>query len=764
MIPFCIFALILSSTVLQWFPSLPYLTELTIGILVCLCFIQGYRWMCILLAVMLGFWVTTWYGQERLEKALPVSLINQTITVQGQIISVPTVRDQTTQFTAQLSEYKTAQGWQPFDLRAKLSIYPDRNMTTLLNMQIGDRWEWTVRLKPPHGMANPGGFSQEKSLFLQNIQATGYLVLKVPQKKISEQASMWQQFLAWRAELAQQMTLAVNNSDYVGLLQALTLGMYDDIKPEQWKILQVTGTAHLMGISGMHICLVSGLVFKLTSYLWRLRRRAYYRYSAPVVSAWMAIIAAFIYCAISGFVVPAQRACVMLMVVLWGLIQQRHYSSWHILSVAALFVWCLDPLATWTPGFWLSFGAVALLYFGLRDRIRPHYVWQQWGRTQWLMFVGLMPILLGFFSQLSLVSPFINIMVIPLVEGIIVPIALIGTILLPIFFNLGAMILKSADLGLQWVMVFLEWSAALPFAVWTFPFIPLTYVLLSCLGVFALLLPRGTPGRYCAAMTILPLFFITSPRPHIGEIWIHVLDVGQGLAIVVQTAEHTLIFDTGPKWFKSSDAGKSVVLPFLSQAGIKQIDTVVVSHPQADHDGGWETLQKNISIAKTYTGFLDDNTQYCLVNERWEWDDVSFEFLHPTDTLTGDLNNHSCVLRIKTGTQAILLTGDIEAEAEAQLLKNKQHLPASVLVAPHHGSLSSSTSAFIEAVQPQHVIYPVGYYNRFGFPKLAVMDRYDAIGARAWRTDLQGAVRVVLSPEHEPFISSFREEYLYFWR
>jgi competence protein ComEC len=438
----------------------------------------------------------------------------------------------------------------------------------------------------------------------------------------------------------------------------------------------------------------------------------------------------------------------------------RNFNVSRTLLLALLLVLILDPWAVLAIGFWLSFGAVALLFYVGTARVGEVRGWRatlaQWGATQWAVTVGSLPLLLLFFQQFSLVSPLANALAIPLVSFAITPLALLFAVL-PwpplLFFD-------------HWLMAqlmgLLEWLALWP--VWQQSAPPLWASLVGGLGVLWLLLPHGFPARWLGMCLLLPALFFPAPRPATGEAWIEVLDVGQGLAVVVRTADHALLYDTGPLYSAESDAGQRIVVPYLRATGVKQLDTMVVTHRDKDHSGGVVAVQEALPIVRTLSSVAELSGEACVAGQHWAWDGVRFAVLHPEANVyekpVRKTNNVSCVLSIENAAGRVLLTSDIEAvDEQALLARSPAALRSDILLVPHHGSRTSSTPEFVAAVGARDAIFPVGYLNRYGHPRPEIVEHYK--GSRLWRTDRDGQVRITLSGNIG--LSAFRQEHRRYW-
>jgi competence protein ComEC len=361
--------------------------------------------------------------------------------------------------------------------------------------------------------------------------------------------------------------------------------------------------------------------------------------------------------------------------------------------------------------------------------------------------------MLVLFQQVSLVSPLANAVAIPLVSLVVTPLALLGAAL-PFDWPLAL-----AHALLELLMAVLAWLAELPSALWR-QHAPVPWTVpLALLGIAWMLLPRGFPARWLGAVLALPLFAVLPPAPAAGELWITVLDVGQGLAVLVRTEKHALLYDAGPAFNAFADSGSRIVLPYLRGEGIARLDALVVSHDDRDHSGGAASVLEGMPVATLWSSLPADHalvaaresSEPCAAGSGWEWDGVAFEFLHPgPEAVSGRgarANNRSCVLRIAAPGGRMLLTGDIERAAERELLQRAPGLlAADALLVPHHGSATSSSPEFVREVAPRYAVLTVGYRNRFGHPREEVLARYRDAGSTLLRTDTGGAVEIRFAP------------------
>jgi competence protein ComEC len=524
-----------------------------------------------------------------------------------------------------------------------------------------------------------------------------------------------------------------------------------------------------MSISGLHVTMVSGLAAAVVLWLWKRSPRLMLRLPAQKAAAVAAVLTAFAYTLLTGFAVPAQRTLYMVAVVALALWLNRLQSSSRVLATALGVVLVLDPWAVVSPGFWLSFGAVAvMLYVGVSAWRGRHWA-IAWGRMQWAITIGLAPLLLVLFQQVSLVSPVANAIAIPVVSLVVTPLALAAAVL-P-----GAWVAELAHGVLALLMPVLDWLAALPAAAWQQHAPAPWAAALAIVGIAWMLAPPGIPARYAAPLLLAPMFLVRPPALEAGTARVTFLDVGQGLAALVQTRNRTLLYDAGPAYSLEADAGNRVVVPFLRGEGVAALDAVVVTHNDNDHAGGAASVMRTIPTATLWSSLDAAHPAMahapvrlpCRAGPRWEWDGVTFAMLHPPAATYDDPwlkpNSRSCVLRVSTRYGAVLLTGDIEERDERALLAGGSDLDATVLLAPHHGSGTSSTAAFVGAVRPAHAVFAVGYRNRFGHPKQEVVGRYVAAGATLWRSDRDGAITVRLGPQGVA-LSRYRDERRRYWR
>lgn len=728
----------------------------------------GRRALAVMTAALAGFAWAAALGQARLADALPEANEGRDIRVTGVVAGLPQAYENGVRFDFAVESSDAA-----VPSRISLAWYRGWRLEesdewhALQELHAGERWQLVVRLKRPHGNLNPQGFDYEAWLFERGVRATGYVRADDGNRRLAA-------FVARPAYGVERLREAVRarflralpEHDYAGVLVALAVGDQRAIDGGLWQLFARTGISHLMSISGLHVTMVAALGAWLVSFFWRRRPALMLRLPAQKAAAAAGWATAFAYCLLAGFGVPAQRTLFMLSVVALALWLGRAASGSRVLALALLLVLLADPWAVLSAGFWLSFGAVALLFFVSSGRLAPRHWLAEWGRAQWAVTLGLIPALLALFQQFSLVSPIANAVAIPVVSFVVTPLALIAAVL-----PFDALLLLAHQI-LAGLMAFVEWLAGLPLAVWQQHAPPVWAVGLAALGCAWLLLPRGFPARGVGALLIFPLVLVEPARPAVGELRLTVLDVGQGLAVHAQTASHDLVYDTGPQFSPDANSGNRILLPYLRAAGVRRLDGLILTHEDKDHSGGALSLLDGLPVAWTSSSLPDDHPfreapghRTCIDGQAWEWDGVRFEMLHPEATGYASAkrksNDMSCVLKVSSAYGSALLTGDIETISEQALSKRQgERLRADVLLAPHHGSRTSSSPEFLAAVGAETVVFPVGYRNRFRHPNEAVWRRYEETGAQLLRTDRDGAVTVEFAvPRRLTFERAARRRY-----
>jgi len=701
----------------------------------------------LLCAALLGFCYSAWIAQQRLSDTLPDEWQGKNIVVTGIVAEMPRLHERGLRFAFDVESIQTEGAHVPHHIQ--LATYDD-DSNDPLEINAGQRWQLTVRLKQPHGTGNPYNFDFEAWALERDIRATGYVYARGDNRMLSEQTSSPAYLVQrLRETVRTRFQKTLSDAPYTGVLTALAIGDQSGISQTDWQVFTRTGVNHLMSISGLHITMLAGLVFAAVYWLWRRSILLTLRFPARKAAALAGLSAALFYTLVSGYEVPAQRTLYMVATCTAMLFLSRTFTLSQLLSVALMVVLLADPWAVLSPGFWLSFGAVALIFYVTANRLRKQHWLREYGKVQWAMMIGLIPPLLALFQQLSLVAPVANAFAIPLVSFVVVPLTLLGT--LPPF----EWMLYVAHEAMSLCMYLLKLLDTLPYVVWVQHAPPTWTIVTGFGGALWMLAPRGFPLRWLGCILLLPMFLIVPDRPAEGSARLVVFDVGQGLAVAVQTRGHALLYDTGPAFSGEADSGNRILLPALRGMGIAQLDTLVLSHGDMDHIGGTESVLLGLPVVNVISSLPDSHpalhfaahNDACVDGQVWEWDGVRFEMLHPAAMQVSNKlehnNERSCVLRVSTGQQSVLLTGDIEKLSESRLLKlHPNELPATLLVVPHHGSRSSSTQAFVDAVHPRYAMFTSGYLNRFGHPRAEVVERYRAAGSEVLRSDEDGAVSI----------------------
>ncbi len=698
-----------------------------------------------------GFLWTALYIKQVVPPLDLEQIEGQTIRVTGEIASLPNKDHRKVQFVFNIhSRETTYAGGQPQIFKAKVRLSWYKASKIRAEIKSGQLWQLDIRLKHNSGLINPGTFDYEQWLFQNHIQATGYVRKGQLLRSELDNYSLF----SLRQKLADILDRVLVDNPYKGLFKALAIGSRNDISPQQWQLLMRTGTNHLIAISGLHIGLFAALSGTLVFFIWR--RIAYLNLRVPalIAASVSALLAAVIYAALSGFAIPTQRALLMLMVICLAVMLRRTFYSDYVLLTALFLVLLFDPLSSLSTGFWLSFSAVAVIVMSVTSRLALRQGWT--GKIsglvhiQLVVFLGLLPLTAIFFNRFSVLAPPANLIAVPLMSLFIVPVTLAATALSLISETIAGMVFNILVYPLDILFGFLHFLDNTSFNV---VHVQNFSLLAGCL-VFAglwLLMPRGWPGRAFGLLLFFPLVFTSADKPENGNIRLTMLDVGQGLAMVVQTRTHTLVFDTGANYSHQFNMADSVIIPFLNYRGISRIDRLVISHTDMDHAGSFRPLYEGISIKSIISGEADSSkfngypVKACQSGQYWVWDGVRFDILSPQPKTAQKIknnNNLSCVLLITTARHTrYLLTGDIEKQVERQLLVYYPDLRADVLQVPHHGSKTSSGTAFIKQLKPKMALFSYGYLNRFRHPSEKVIQKYRKKAIKIYAT-VNGAIDI----------------------
>lgn len=688
-------------------------------------------------------WHCVWAGQL-LQQRLPETLEGQDMLVIGRVVSLPerTGVAQQFQFEIEQSSVRFA------GRKVLLNYYGSQEVET------GQRWQFLLRLNRPHGFYNPGGFDYEAWLMQQAITAKGYVRNSHLNRYVGSGRFSVN---AWRFQLRSRLVMDTADLSRGGIILALVLGDRSGIGNEEWAVFTATGTNHLVVVSGLHIGIIGGSFFLLIGGLWRCLPWLCRRFPAQSAAAVAAITGSLFYALLAGFSLSTQRALIMVGVAMCGFLLRRRLPPSFSLLTGLCVVLSLDPLALSSAGFWLSFcavGGLLLAFSGVHPGAaagRLRRFWEAMIRPQVVVFIAMLLPLSLWLHQFSLLSPLANFFAVPLVSLLVVPLCLLGSALILLHLGGGYWLLLAANRLLQLLLFLLQglldqnWLPDVrPMAVTS-----LSGTVLAILACLLLLLPVRPSLRLLAPFLCLPLLLPRSLGPPIGSLVLDVMDVGQGLAVVIRSASHVLVYDTGPRFGDGFDAGESVLAPALQVAGVRQIDLLLVSHGDNDHAGGAAGLMRRLPTRQVITSAMDADwtggASACEAGQRWNWDGLQFSILHPGPGSQYEGNNSSCVLQVTVGSLRLLLPGDIEVETERLLLRRYGNtLRSQVLIAPHHGSNSSSSTEFVQTVAPGFVVYANGYRNQFGHPHATVRQRYARSGSVGLETAALGRIRITV--------------------
>ena len=717
---------------------------------------------------MLSYASVGWRALAYQHHAMPPSLQGLDLDVTGTVVGLPQRQADGWRFRFQVST-AVRQGTQdPLALPDQLQLgwyaHDSTDTQSLPLLKSGQEWRLPLRLKQPHGLVNPGGFDMELWLWEQGIHATGYVRTGAHSfSPVLLNHALDGSVQTWRQTARDGIQASVDEPRWAAVVAALLLGDQAGMDRADWEVFRATGVAHLMSISGLHITLWACLARWLIAWCWR--RSDVWGYSwclwlpAQHAAQWGGLLLAWVYALFSGWGVPSQRTVAMLATVCVLHFQAMRWPVHTQWLLAMVVVVVMDPWALLQAGFWLSFLAVAMLFMGQPAATQQFSLatntttgggklktlWSQWValcKEQWLISLCLAPLCVMLFQQVSVVGLLANLFAIPWVTWVVTPLAFGGVVWSPLW--------QASAWTAQWLCAVLEPMAHWPWAVWHSAAPPWCLAVIGMLGAAMWALPLKKAYRCLGLLLILPSLLWSPERPPIGSFKVLAADIGQGNAVLVQTSAHSLLFDTGPRYGSESDAGERVWLPLLQRLDVR-LDVLVLSHQDADHTGGAlavHTAQPQAQILSSITSshWLGQSLsmQRCEAGQQWQWDGVVFDILHPlasdyVQSLTP--NARSCVLRIQAQGQTVLLAADIEAMQEQALVARMgEGLRADVLLVPHHGSKSSSTEAFLHAVNPRMAWVQSGYRNRYGHPAPSVMTRYAAHGIPVWDSPHCGAM------------------------
>ena len=693
-------------------------------------------------------------GQSVMESRLPTAFSRQDFQIEGRVLGLPQREDESIRFDFRIE--KGSHG-APVGERVRLGWYGQ----VVPRIEPGSRWQMKVRLKRPLGVLNPGGRDFERSALAMRIAATGYV--REPGHARQLQPGRGVDRLRDRLSARIAQALPEGQGRFV---QALAVGDTRYIRAGDWDVLRATGLTHQIAISGFHVGMVGGLGALLMSALFRLFPGWGRRLPRPQAVALAAMIFAFAYTALAGFALPTVRTWLMIAVVLSARLLRRPQSGRESVALALVTVLVFDPLSVLAPGFWLSFAGVGWLIWCL-PQSRDTGNLRSFLQAQGVAVLGLLPLTIWFFGQASIPGPVANLFGVPIISMCVVPLALLGLLLSTISESAAYFCWQASARVMEWLWRVLESMADWPGSTMWLAEPGFAALALACLAAFCLLLPRGTPGRALACLLFLPMLWPDRNPPAPGQVDIGVIDVGQGLSVLVQTTSHSLLFDAAAASPRGLDMGEVAVVPTLHALGVSRLDTLMISHGDNDHSGGMQAVVRSYPGVRVLgvEGWARPGMGLCQSTQAWQWDGVNFTVLHPPPLFPYLRNDSSCVLRIEAGGRVALLPGDIGKQVEARLLNaHPGGLRADLLLVPHHGSLTSSSTAFIREIAPRWAVVSAGAENRFGLPRAEVLDRYFHAGSTVINTATAGAIAFRLDASGAHLLSERRFDRPRYWR
>lgn len=711
------------------------------------------RLSCLLIFFLLGFVYTHLIASFALHTELS-PYMKLSLEVSGEVVSIPTQTPWGKTFLFKIERVNMLhhQINELVQLRLPKSI--------ALQPHPGQVYQCHVKLKNIHGLQNPGGFDYEAWAMQKGIKASGTILRGSEITLIRQKYTLT--YLRW--VLQQKILSNLPASKASQWLVALMVGEHGAVDSKDWQVLKMTGTNHLMAIAGLHIGAIALWCFMVVKCIWRIPRLIYFM-PAETVARLSACIVAVVYSAIAGFSLPTVRASTMFVILTAFNLKRLKISFSQVFSLALLSVLLLNPLSVLTTSFWLSFGTIFLIHYGMSHRYQPRGWWWKWSRVQWVVGIGLVPLTLLLFQQFSLVSFIANSFAIPWLSFLILPFCFMAMLTLCISERLTQLLLLIADFNFKLMWRILKMLSNVTFAAIDYGLTTMTDIFIVIVCILLFLLPRGVPGKLFIIFLLVPFIINRAPRLETADFNVTFLDVGQGLAVVVQTKNHVLLYDTGPGNL-IADSGEKVILPFLLQKKVQRIDTMIISHPDGDHIGGAASILKKFPHTRLYASSTKKLTAYpvllCNTEHEWQWDGILFKFLHPArdDELKG--NNRSCVLLIKNHVHQVLLTGDIERRAEKILVARYPDLRSEVISIPHHGSSTSTTDKMLTTLAPSIAVIGLGYENQFHFPHALVLKRLSEHHVKVLQTAKLGAITLEFKGA-ELDIDSYRLTHRKYW-
>ncbi|MBK8286965.1 MAG: DNA internalization-related competence protein ComEC/Rec2 [Ahniella sp.] len=728
------------------------------------------HWLIVWAAIAaLGFWVRStrlpaalllgacwaWAGaQSRLDDRLPLAAQGSDIEVTAQVVDLPQQQPEAWRFDVAVTHWRSTGEpveWSNAQPMLRVSWYGHREP-----ILPGSTFRGVVRLRVPYALVNPGGFDFERHALVQGIDANAY----VREGVFEPPSDHHGQIDRTRQRLAHWIRAESPNAELGSLLAALAVGDQQAIDDPTWARLRNTGTTHLMAISGMHVGLAAAGLAWLAGLVYRIWPALALRVIRPDLMAIAGLLGAISYGCLASFSLPVLRTVMMIAIVVLATLLRIHLRTLHLLLVAAVLALLMDPLAPLAAGFWLSFlGVLCLILVLYRQSTRS--VWSELLRAQWAASLFLLPIGIAWFDQASLVGPLANLLAIPVVTFVIVPLLLLALLLSAT--PAGAPVVALAGWILSWLWQVLGWCERLPMASIELPEPGPLHIGIAMIGAFLWLLPKPLPGKTMGLACLLPLFWPARADLPQGQAEVSVLDVGQGLSVLVQTRDHALLYDTGAKTRGGFDLGEAAVAPALRSLGVRSLDVLMLSHLDNDHAGGREAVLRAFPGTRQRVGIDADPAPRCVAGQHWLWNEVSFRFLHPPEGFPDLGNESSCLLLVEAGGERVLIPGDIGLDIESRLLADPQVTNLAALIVPHHGSRHASGAPFLAWTAPRLAVVSAGFGNRFDHPTAETRQRYLDAGIPLLNTAHAGLIALrVGNGDLDPRL--WRREYPRYWR
>ncbi len=711
-------------------------------------------------AALLGIGLACAHGRAALDRQLPAAASGIDRIVEGRVLGLPQRSGAVLHFDFRV-DAASGDGAGLVGRRLRLGWFA-HPPATLPTVEAGSTWRLPVRLRPPRGRVNPGGPDFERRALEQRLVATGSIT---GDGETAVRLRPGRGLDRLRERLGERIALALP-PERARFVTALALGDTRALSDVDWHVLRATGLTHLIAISGFHVGLVAGFGALLGRGLWWLWPALGRRWPRPQGAAAAALLLAFAYTALAGFALPTVRTLLMIAAALAARLARRPQRAQDAFAFALIAVLLADPLSVLAPGFWLSFLGVAWLIWCLPSTPGQGLV-GPFLKAQGVAVLGLLPLTVWFFGQASLAGPLVNLVGIPWISLGVVPLCLLGLAAVPVSDVAAGTCWGMAAALMQGLWLLLERVAAWPASMASLPEPSLPALALALAGTLWCLLPRGVPGKPLAALLLLPLLWPRPDRPPPGEADLWLLDTGQGLSVLVRTTDTDLLYDAGPATPGGADLGETTVVPALHALSTTRLERLVISHGDSDHAGGAGAVRRALRPGHELAppGWARGTMRPCLAGQHWQHDGVRFEVLHPPAFFPYLRNESSCVLRITAAGASALLPGDIGRHVEARLARlPAEAIRADVLLAPHHGSDSSSSLDFIAAVRPAITLIAVGRDNRFGLPRANVLARYDRYRAEVHDTAGSGAVHIRLGREGARVVERLRQDRRRYWR